>query len=82
MALWRKHWSEDSWRKFLEAGESAEDLLALRQCTHTGRLLGAEEFTAMIEQSTQRRLRPQKGGRPRKPTADRRPTTITSNNDH
>ena len=79
MALWRKHWSEDSWRKFLEAGERAEDLLALRQGTHTGRPLGGEEFTAMIERSTQRHLRSQKGGRPRKPTANGRPTMVTSN---
>ena len=40
---------------------------------------GPQLASAMIEQATQRRLRPQKGGRPRQPTANGRPTTVTSN---
>jgi hypothetical protein len=38
----------------------------IRRCTHTGRPLGTADFVARLEQATQRRLAPQKGGRPRK----------------
>jgi hypothetical protein len=45
---------------------------ALRRCTHTGRPLGSGEFIEALEHNTERRLAPQKGGRPRKPVADAR----------
>jgi hypothetical protein len=54
-------------RKFLAAEESAADVSAPRQCTHSGRPLRSDEFTEMIERNTHRRLTPQKGGRPPKP---------------
>jgi hypothetical protein len=60
-------WGFAPWRKFLAVEESAADVHALRECTHSGRPLGSDEFTEIIEQSTHRRLTPQKGGRPRKP---------------
>ncbi len=69
---WGRQWSAASWRKFLAAEETESELDALRQCTHTGRPLGSAEFIAALEQTTERRLAPQKGGRPRKPVADDR----------
>ncbi len=66
MATWRKEWSEANWRKFLQAGETEDELSALRRCTHTGRPLGAEEFTRALEQRTHRRLTPRQRGRPRR----------------
>lgn len=68
MILWRQHWSADSGRKFLGEGESEAELLVIRRCTHTGRPLGTAEFVRRLEERTQRRLAPQKGGRPRRPT--------------
>ena len=67
MSTWRKYWSEASWRKFLEEGETESELRVIRRCTHTGRPLGPAEFTQALEQRTRRRLTPGKGGRPRKP---------------
>jgi putative transposase len=72
MSAWRRRWSEESWRRFLEAGETQAELDALRRCTHTGRPLGSGEFVGSLESHTERRLAPQKGGRPRKPVADPR----------
>jgi putative transposase len=62
--MWKKRWSMESWREYLAAGEREGEVAAIRQCTHTGRPLGAPEFVHTLEQSTQRRLVPQKGGRP------------------
>jgi hypothetical protein len=64
--------SPASWRNFLEEGETQSELDALRRCTHTGRPLGSGEFIEALEHNTERRLAPQKGGRPRKPVADAR----------
>jgi len=77
MERWGRQWSAASWREFLEAGESASELDALRRCPHTGRPLGSAEFVKALEQKTQRRLAPQKGGRPRKPVADERQEAFT-----
>ncbi len=70
MERWQKRWTAAQWVEYLAAAESQSDACALRQCTHTGRPLGTTEFIAALEQLTSRRLTPQKGGRPRKPTAD------------
>ena len=72
MERWSRQWTVESWRKFLEAGETETDRAALRRCTRTGRPLGSEEFIAALEKTTHRRLVPQKGGRPRKRVADKR----------
>ena len=72
METWRRYWTGTGWRAFLNAGQSESDVARLRQCTHTGRPLGTEEFIQGLEQSTERRLAPQKGGRPRKPAKDER----------
>jgi len=66
MSTWSQSWSADAWRKFLEEGESAGDLRALRRSTHAGRPLGPSEFVRGIEERTGRRLTPGKRGRPRK----------------
>ena len=77
MEQWRKRWTASEWREYLEAGESEADLATLRQCTHTGRPLGSPEFIEGLEKSMRRRLAPQKGGRPERPTADARQTSLT-----
>ena len=68
---WRHRWSEETWRRFLEAGEAESELRALRRSTHTGRPLGGAEFIRKIEQETGRRLTPRQGGRPAKGIADK-----------
>ena len=70
MTTWRKAWGEEEWRKFLEAGESEEELSALRRSTYTGHPLGSDKFISALEKRTARRLRPGKGGRPRNPPRD------------
>lgn len=70
MEQWRRRWSSREWIRFLAAGESHGDLTALRQCTHTGRPLGAPDFVAALEKSTSRPLAPRRAGRHKKSPAD------------
>jgi len=72
MERWQKRWTVAQWNQYLAARESATDVGALRQCTHTGRPLGTSEFIAQFEQTTARPLAPRKGGRPKKPADDSR----------
>jgi len=74
--LWQNHWTNASWREYLAAGEMETELASIRQCTHTGRPLGAREFVHALEESMDRRLVPQKGGRPVKPRKDTRQTDL------
>jgi putative transposase len=67
MSLWQRCWTPAGWREYLAAGETEKALALIRKSTHTGRPLGTEEFVRALEQSTERRLLPQKGGRPPKP---------------
>jgi putative transposase len=69
---WGRLWTAASWRKYLDEGETESELDSLRQYTRTGRPLGSAEFVDGLEQNTQRRLAPQKGGRPRKTVANDR----------
>ena len=48
-------------------------------CGHTGRPLGSAEFVQKLEQGIERRLAPQKGGRPRKLVADKVQQLLTLN---
>jgi putative transposase len=64
MAKGEKRWPANSWREYLERGESDAEIAAIRKCTHTGRPLGAAGFVRELEQATLRCLVPQKGGRP------------------
>ena len=70
--LWQTHWTNTSWRKYLAEGETETVLASIRQCTHTGRPLGTQEFVHELENAIERRLVPQKGGRPAKPRPDAR----------
>jgi putative transposase len=72
LELWQKRWTATEWRDHLAAGESQNDVRALRQSTHTGRPLGTADFIAGLEQATLRPLAPRKGGRPKKPAFDSR----------
>jgi putative transposase len=70
MGPWRERWAPISWRAFLNLGQTEAELTNLRQCTHTGRPFGTEEFVQSLEKATLRRLAPRKGGRPVKPADD------------
>jgi putative transposase len=70
MELWRTRWSAESWRAFLGQRESEVKLGEIRRSTHTGRPLGTPAFVRALEHSTQRRLAPEKRGRPRKAIAN------------
>jgi hypothetical protein len=74
--LWQNHWTNASWREYLAAGETETELARIRRCTHTGRPLGTQEFVHALEESTDRRLVPQKGGRPAKPRPDKRQSDL------
>jgi putative transposase len=65
-ASWRKYWTPEKWKRYLEMGETTEELIRLRRSTHTGRPFGEGEFVSEMERKTQRRLHPGKGGRPRR----------------
>ncbi len=69
MARWRRQWSEASWRKFLDEGESEAGLRGIRRSTQTGRPLGPDQFIRTLEERSERRLTPRRPGRPRKPIA-------------
>ena len=77
MERWTKRWTAGEWRHYLEQAESAADLGALRRATHTGRPLGASEFVTDLETITARRLKPQKGGRPKKMSEHGRPLILS-----
>jgi putative transposase len=75
--LWRRCWNAESWRRFLEEGETESEIADLRRSTHSGRPLGGVEFIASLEQRTLRRLTPRKGGRSCQPLGDDRQGTLT-----
>jgi putative transposase len=66
MQAWRQAWSPAEWREYLEAARGDAESEAIRRSTHTGRPLGAPEFIEALEKALSRRLRAEKGGRPRK----------------
>ena len=70
MERWAKRWTTTEWQTFLAEGTTESEVSALRQCTHTGRPLGGEEFVKQLEKAMLRPLTPRKGGRPKKPTGD------------
>ncbi|HVI07348.1 MAG TPA: transposase [Candidatus Binatia bacterium] len=72
MEEFTRRWAASEWRAQLQAGDSQEDVAALRQFTHTGRPLGSAEFTEELEQSTMRILAAAKAGRPNKKIAEHR----------
>lgn len=76
MSPWNRRWSKESWKEYLATGETQAEIAAIRHCTHTGRPLGAESFVRSLEDTTQRRLSLQKGGRPKTAAEDRRQATL------
>ena len=66
LALWQKRWDSSSWRQYLREKDAEEEAAAIRECTHTGRPLGAAEFVQAMETATQRCLTPLKRGRRKK----------------
>jgi hypothetical protein len=62
MPLWRAGWSAVDWRTYLDVGVTESQLAAIRRSTYSGRPLGSQEFTTMLEKETKRRLTPQKPG--------------------
>jgi hypothetical protein len=64
MKEWAEQWDVSSWKNYLKAGASEAEIRAVRQCTHTGRPLGSEQFVQELEGQTNRQLAPRKGGRP------------------
>jgi len=72
MEEWKERWDVRSWREYLAAGETESERTAIRQYTHTGRPLGAEEFVHELEKETRRPLAPRKGGRPAKLAQEQR----------
>ncbi len=76
LSAWKRRWSNESWKEYLAGGEKQSEIAAIRQCTHTGRPLGAESFLRSLEDATQRRLAPQKGGRPKAVAGERMQATF------
>ena len=76
LSAWNRRWSRESWKEYLATGETQGEIAAIRQCTHTGRPLGAESFICSLEEATQRRCRPRTGGRPKTVAEDRRQATL------
>lgn len=64
--LWRASWDAASWREFVGQAEAEQEIEPLRTNTHTGRPLGGPDFVKGLEETLQRSLAPQKGGRRRK----------------
>ena len=52
MELWSARWNASSWKAYLDAGETDAEVKRIRQCTHTGRPLGSEEFVRNLEEAT------------------------------
>jgi putative transposase len=59
-------WTTADWLAYLNEAATQQGAEIIRKHTHTGRPLGSAEFVERLEESTQRRLAPQKGGRPYK----------------
>jgi len=61
MNSWQQHWNHADWRQYLAAQNAANDHVAIRRSTHTGRPLGTPEFVKALEKATQRKLAPKRG---------------------
>ncbi len=78
LETWRKQWTHKPWREYPRAGKTEARLAVIRQRTHTGRPLGAQEFIQDLEKMRQRRLALQKRGPREKIVTDRRQREPTS----
>jgi len=64
---WHTRFTAEQWRQVLASPSMAEAELRLRASTYTGRPAGSDDFVTYAETALDRRLKPAKGGRPRKP---------------
>jgi putative transposase len=55
-----------SWSEWLNMDMGEDEQHSVRQSTRTGLPLGSEEFVEELEQQLGRRLKPSKGGRPKR----------------
>ena len=74
---WRSHWTSTTLQEYLSAGETEAGLAVIRQRTHTGRLLGTDEFIQDLEKVTQRPIALHKRGPREKLVTDRRQGELT-----
>ncbi len=72
LSLWRQAWSPAAWRDYIRTGVSGEEVEEIRRSTHTGRPMGTPEFVRGLERMLQRRLAPERGGRPARQDPDPR----------
>ena len=77
MHLWRGRWSAVGWRAYLDAGVTESQLAAIRRSTYSGRPLGSQEFTRVLEKETKRRLTPQKRGPTKKANSSENQETFS-----
>ena len=63
---WGRVWNASDWKTYLAADAGTNEDDEIRRSTHTGWPLGAGEFVDQLEKALQRRLKPLRGGRPRK----------------
>jgi len=68
LEAWQREWSPQDWSQWLREGE--EEAAAIREATHTGRVLGSAGFVAELERMLERPLAPGSPGRPKKERAD------------
>jgi putative transposase len=57
---------EAAWRKRLEQGLSSAQVSGVAQATHTGWVLGGEDFVQKVQATVGRRVQPKPRGRPRR----------------
>jgi putative transposase len=68
--MWQTRWTPAVWRDYVHAGSADALAERIRSSTHTGRLLGSQEFVAEWEAVLGRPLARRKGGRPAKQTRE------------
>jgi putative transposase len=69
LEAWRRTWTPEAWASLLREGE--DHATAIREATHSGRVLGGEGFVAELERRLQRRIAPGKAGRPKNEVGNR-----------
>jgi putative transposase len=65
-ATWTARLDPSAWQEVLSRGQTEETVNRVRLAANRGRPLGSDAFLAKLETFLGRRLRPQRGGRPKK----------------
>jgi putative transposase len=68
MSPWDLHYTPETWAEELDGSGSSADVEDLRHCTRMGRPWGDAGFIERLEQRLQRKLQPNRVGRPRQKT--------------